>query len=68
MKTLVSMGAALIEKTVRLVNKKRLYLLMQHIHGGDRNQTLLLPAAVDDYVGRGNPVRFIEAFVAQCDL
>src|SRR5512143_2343740 len=41
---------------------------MQHIQGGDRNQTLLLPAAVDDYVGRENPVRFIEAFVDQCDL
>ena len=41
---------------------------MQHIQGGDRNQTLLLPAAVDDYVGRENPVRLIEAFVDQCDL
>src|SRR5512143_3009281 len=41
---------------------------MQHIQGGDRNQTLLLPAAVDDYVSRENPVRFIEAFVDQCDL
>ncbi len=41
---------------------------MQHIQGGDRNQTLLLPIAVDDYVGRENPVRFIEAFVDQCDL
>jgi transposase len=41
---------------------------MQHIQGGDRNQTLLLPVAVDDYVGRENPVRFIEAFIDQCDL
>src|SRR5512147_954622 len=41
---------------------------MKHIQGGDRNQTLLLPVAVDDYVGRENPVRFIEAFVDQCDL
>jgi transposase len=41
---------------------------MQHIQGGDRNQTLLLPVAVDDYVDRENPVRFIEAFVDQCDL
>src|SRR5512135_1907004 len=41
---------------------------MQHIQGGDRNQTLLLPAAVDDYVGPENPVRFIDAFVDQCDL
>jgi hypothetical protein len=41
---------------------------MQHIQGGDRNQSLLLPIAVDDYVCRENPVRFIEAFVDQCDL
>src|SRR5512147_3093656 len=41
---------------------------MQHIQGGDRNQNLLLPVAVEDYVGRENPVRFIEAFVDQCDL
>ena len=41
---------------------------MKHIQGGGRNQTLLLPIAVDDYVGRENPVRFIEAFVDQCDL
>ena len=41
---------------------------MKHIQGGDRNQTLLLPVAIDDYVGRENPVRFIEAFVDQCDL
>jgi transposase len=31
--------------------------------GYDRSQTLLLPEAVDDYVGPDNPVRFIDAFV-----
>src|SRR5512134_727579 len=41
---------------------------MQHRQGGDRNQTLLLPVAGDDYVGRENPVRVIEAFVDQCEL
>ena len=41
---------------------------MEHIQGGDPNQTLLLPVAVDDYVGRENPVRFIEVFVDRCDL
>jgi hypothetical protein len=29
---------------------------------------LLLPEAVDDYVGPDNPVRFIEAFVDGLDL
>src|SRR4051794_14253611 len=36
---------------------------MTHIAGHDRSQTLLLPEALDDYVGAENPVRFIEAFV-----
>lgn len=36
---------------------------MAHITGEDRSQLLLLPDAVDDYVGPDNPVRFIDAFV-----
>jgi hypothetical protein len=31
---------------------------MTHIAGQDRNQTLLLPESLDDYVGHDNPVRF----------
>jgi transposase len=41
---------------------------MTHIHGSDRTQMLLLPEAVDDYVGADNPVRFIDAFVNGLDL
>ena len=41
---------------------------MAHISGEDRSQLLLLPDAVDDYVGPDNPVRFIDAFVAGLDL
>jgi len=41
---------------------------MTHIAGFDRSQVLLLPEAVDDYVGIENPVRFIDAFVAGLDL
>ena len=41
---------------------------MRHIPGIDRSQLLLLPEAVDDYVGPENPVRFIEAFVDSLDL
>jgi hypothetical protein len=36
---------------------------MTHIAGLERDQLLLLPEAVDDYVGSDNPVRFIDAFV-----
>jgi transposase len=41
---------------------------MAHLSGFDRSQLLLLPEAVDDYVGPDNPVRFIEAFVDGLDL
>ncbi|NDV89466.1 IS1182 family transposase [Aurantimonas aggregata] len=41
---------------------------MAHSSGIDRSQVLLLPEAVDDYVGPDNPVRFIDAFVDGLDL
>jgi transposase len=41
---------------------------MTHIAGFERDQLLLLPEAVDDYVEVDNPVRFIEAFVDGLDL
>ena len=41
---------------------------MAHIEGTDRSQVLLLPEAVDDYVGADNPVRFVDAFVDGLDL
>lgn len=41
---------------------------MAHLSGRDRSQLLLLPEAVDDYVGPDNAVRFIEAFVDGLDL
>jgi transposase len=41
---------------------------MAHLSGSDRSQLLLLPEAVDDYVGSDNPVRLIEAFVDSLDL
>ena len=41
---------------------------MTHIAGFERNQLLLLPEAVDDYVDADNLVRFIDAFVDGLDL
>ncbi len=41
---------------------------MAHISGFARDQLLLLPEAVDDYVDAENPVRFIDAFVEGLDL
>jgi transposase len=41
---------------------------MKHRAAHDRAQTLLLPEAVEDYVGPDHPVRFLDAFVAQLDL
>ena len=41
---------------------------MAHIAGSDRTQAVLLPEVLDDYVTADNPVRFLDAFVAQLDL
>jgi len=39
-----------------------------YITGSDRNQTVMFPPLVDDYVSNDNPVRFIEAYVENLDL
>ena len=44
------------------------YGIMNWMAGSDRHQAHLLPAAVEDYVGADNPVRFLDAFVATLDL
>lgn len=41
---------------------------MAHLAGTDRTQSVLLPDVLDDYVRADNPVRFLDAFVAQLDL
>ncbi|MFX0139619.1 MAG: IS1182 family transposase [Candidatus Hodarchaeota archaeon] len=41
---------------------------MRYIEGSDRNQSLLFPEMIDDYVDENNPVRFIDAFVNSLDL
>jgi transposase len=41
---------------------------MGYIEGHSRDQMLLLPASVDDYVTADNPARLIAAFVDELDL
>jgi len=41
---------------------------MPFIEGCGREQTILFPEVLDDYVGVENPVRFIDAFVRSLDL
>ena len=36
---------------------------MGYIQGADRNQVVLLPETLDDYVGMENEVRVIDAFI-----
>lgn len=43
-------------------------ILMEHKEGCDRNQEILFPPKIDDYVGEENLVRFIEAFVSMLNL
>jgi transposase len=41
---------------------------MGFIEGANRNQLVMFPESLDEYVGEGNPVRFIDAFVDSLDL
>jgi transposase len=41
---------------------------MNHRTGLARNQTLLFPESLDDYITPENPVRFLDAFVQKLDL
>lgn len=41
---------------------------MNHRLGLDRSQTLLFPERLEDYIAAENPVRFLDAFVADLDL
>jgi len=41
---------------------------MGYIHGTDRGQAALLPAAIEDYVASDAPVRVIDAFVDGLNL
>lgn len=41
---------------------------MGYIQGADRNQIILLPATLDDYVDKNNEVRVIEAFIESLDI
>lgn len=41
---------------------------MKHIEGLNRDQMTLFPDALDDYISRESPVRFIDAFLDALDL
>lgn len=41
---------------------------MKYITGENRNQKILLPDCIDDYVQENNPVRVIDAFVENLDM
>ena len=41
---------------------------MRYIQGVDRNQSLMFPECVEDYITDDNPVRFIDAYVESLDL
>ena len=41
---------------------------MDYIRGTARNQVMLFPESVEDYITEDNPVRFIDAFVSKLDL
>jgi transposase len=42
--------------------------MSEHVTGHHRNQSVLFPSKLDDYVDKENPVRFIDAFVDSLNL
>lgn len=42
--------------------------MSRFIEGQDRHQVTLLPECLDDFIGEDNPVRVIDAFVAELNL
>ena len=42
--------------------------MKRFVEGQDREQLILLPECLDDYVGEDNPVRVVEAFIDELDL
>jgi transposase len=42
--------------------------MSEHVTGHYRNQSVLFPSLLDDYVDKENPVRFIDAFIDSLDL
>lgn len=43
-------------------------MIVSYIAGVSRDQVVLFPEAIDDYITEDNPVRFIDAFVEHMDL
>jgi transposase len=41
---------------------------MGYVEGTNREQVVLFPAVIDDYVSAENPVRFVEAFINRLEL
>ncbi len=41
---------------------------MRYIKGEDRDQAILFPEKINDYIEQNNPVRFIDAFVDSLDM
>ena len=42
--------------------------MRRFVEGEDRNQQALFPASLEDYIDEENPVRVVDAFIAELDL
>ncbi len=41
---------------------------MGYITGANRNQIILFPDSIDEYIDEGNPVRVIDAYIESLEL
>ena len=42
--------------------------MSRFVEGQDRNQVMLIPECLDDFIAQDNPVRVVDAFVQELDL
>jgi len=42
--------------------------MARYVEGDERQQVILLPEYLDDYIAEDNPVRAVDAFVGELDL
>ena len=62
------MSASWLARELTLAARNRHSGIGRFIEGDDRQQVTLLPECLDDFIAEDNPVRVVDAFVAELDL
>ncbi len=57
-----------LKSRLALEQQKELKSLSEHLNGTNRDQTVLFPDTIDEYVEKTNSVRFIDAFADSLNM